>query len=138
MARAAVQGADIIRKRLRTIVRNVADAVDQEMDDIAAELLTESREQAPQLSSKMIDTAKIVRSGSRRGKRFVRTVKYTQEYAPIQHEKKHHPGPVTAAKLGDSYGIATKFLSHPFGMMKRTIPRRLARVVEKAIRQSVR
>lgn len=133
-----VTGADVIRKRLRKIVRNVGDAVAEEMDDVASELLTASRDQAPQLTGEMIRTAKIKRSNARRAGRFVRTVKYTEEYAPIQHEKRHHPGPVTAARLGDTYGIAIKFLSHPFGMMKRTIPRRLARVVEKAIRQSVR
>ena len=140
MALKHVIGGAVVRSRLRKIVRNVNDAVQQEMDDIADELLTTSRDKAPQLHGDMTDPqhSKTDSKNARRQGRFTRRVKYTTVYAPIQHEKTFRPGPVTAAKLGSRVGIGKGFLSKPFKKMEPKIPRRISKAVARAIRQSVR
>lgn len=138
MAIKHVIGAAVVRSRMRKIVRNVNAAVQQEMDDIADELLTASRDKAPQLTGEMIRSSKTDSRNARSEGRFTRRVRYTTVYAPIQHEKTFRPGPVTAAKLGNRVGVGKGFLSKPFKRAEPKIPRRISRAVNRAIRQSVR
>lgn len=140
MAIKHVIGAAVVRSRMRKIVRNVNAAVQQEMDDIADELLTASRDKAPQLHGTMTDPqhSRTDSKNARSQGRFTRRIKYTTIYAPIQHEKTFRPGPVTAAKLGNRVGIGKGFLSNPFKKAEPKIPRRISRAVNRAIRQSVR
>lgn len=154
MAGRRVLGGAVVRSRLRKIARNVNDAVQQEMDDIADDLLTASRDKAPQLTGEMIRTSKTDSKNARSQGRFSRRVKYTEEYAPIQHEgiywsggssrsgaksgELFRPGPVTAAKLGNRRGVGRHFLSKPFKKMEPKIPRQISKAVARAIRQSVR
>ena len=129
---AVVRGRKVIKKRLGLIRRNVRDALAAELDDIADDLLDASRALAPQLTGLMILTAGTDKDDS--GETLRRSVFYSEDYAPIQHEGFFNPGPVTASKPG----AGRKFLQRPYNQMRPGIPKRLGRAVERALRNSLR
>lgn len=139
MARRNVTGTALIKKRLKLIDRNVAHATMQELDDIAEDLLNMSRDEAPRDTDKMIGTADTDSEDRRRAGSFKRSVFYKMEYAIYQHELVFRPGEKTQRYLGGSSpGIGRYFLSMPFLKIKPTVRPRLAKVIRKAIAQSVR
>lgn len=127
-----VHGGPAIRRRMKRIRRNVNDAISDKMDEIADELLQESRDLAPQLTGKMIATAGTDKADARDS--FKRTVFYTEPYAIYQHEGHFNPGPITATKTG----AGRKFLQRPFDAKKRDMILRISREIERAIRVTVR
>ncbi len=129
---AVVQGRRLIERRLGLIQRNVRDAVEAELDDIAEEILERSRELAPQLTGQMILTAGVGRDDT--PTRIRRSVFYLEDYAPIQHEGVFNPGPVTAAKAG----AGRKFLQRAYNAQRPSIAKRVGRAIERALRTSLR
>ena len=134
---AAVEGGAAIRRRLRIISKNVGRFIDDEMDDIAQEILAESRKLAPQDTGKMISTAGWDKDDTLES--FRRSVFYKEDYAPIQHEglirgRPIQPGPGTRSKPG----AGRKFLQRAYNAKVRDIPRRVGKAVERGLRVSLR
>ncbi len=132
--KAKLTGADALRKRLKVLDRNVFDALSDEMDDIANDLLRKSNDMAPQLTGKMIATSDTDSANQRRAGKLSRSVFYTVEYAIYQHEGNFNPGPVTAGKPG----AGRKFLQRPFEQNKQAYTERIARSVQRTLRQTLR
>lgn len=129
---ARLEGAAVVKKRLRLIRVNVAEAIEAELDDAANELLRDSRDLAPQLTGEMIRESGV--DSDDRKDVFRRSVFYNLDYSVKQHEGFFNPGPVTSTKPG----AGRKYLQRPFDAQKRQLIKRLGRQVERAIRLSLR
>lgn len=129
-----VTGGDIIRRRLRTIRRAVDDAIEAGMDDFAADVLSMSRDLAPQLTGLMIRTSDVDSDDSRSLGRFRRSIFYEQVYAIWQHEEIFNPGPVTAAKPG----AGPKFLKRAFDFQAAKHIPKIGKRVSRALRVVLR
>ena len=101
-------GKEIVKRRLRIIQRNVNEAVEQSMDDLATDIHSLSNDLAPQLTGEMIRQSGTDSDDS--GTRFRRSVFYSLAYAIWQHEEVFNPGPITAGKPG----AGRKFLQRAF------------------------
>ncbi len=129
---AEVKGGDAIRRRLRLISKNVVSFIGAEMDDIAQEILEESRRNAPQLTGRMIATAGWDKEDF--ADAFRRSVFYREDYAVFQHEGFFNPGPITATKPN----AGRKFLQRAYTARVRGLPARIGRAVERSLRVSLR
>jgi hypothetical protein len=140
VARDAVQGADVIRRRMRQIQRNVRDATSQEMDTIAEDLLLRS-----QLLCKE-DEGDLIASGAiafrNRKDTYVRVVYYDTPYAVRQHEcTEMGLGPKTKAKPSSPLGDGKpgrKWLSRPFVRHRKRYIAEVGDAISDAIRGSLR
>ena len=127
-----VTGGDIIRRRLRVIRRAVNEAIETGMDDLAKDILSMSRDLAPQLTGLMIRTSGVDDDDSR--DRFRRSIFYEQPYAIWQHEEFFNPGPITSAKPG----AGPKFLSRAFNFHAQRGITNIGRRVQRSLRAVLR
>lgn len=133
-----VVGRKVISQRFALIQRNVFAELADELDDQAQDLLQASQRRAPQLTAMMILTADTDSQDQRTAQRLRRTVFYREKYAVFQHEAFYNPGPITAQKLGDRFGIGRKFLQRPFTALSEGFKRRSGVAVERALRLTLR
>lgn len=129
---ATVTGGKAIRNRLGLIEKNVRRQISDELDDIAQEILVESRRLAPQLTGRMIASSGTDKDD--RPQRFRRSIFYDIDYAVFQHEGFFQPGPVTIAKDG----AGRKFLQRPYEKKRRDLIRRIGVATERGLRVSLR
>ncbi len=127
-----VRGVQKTKKNLRRAVEFAREAVEEELDDYANELLSKSNDLAPQLTGRMIRNSDTDKSDRRDV--FLRSVFYTEDYALFQHEGTFNPGPITRNKPG----AGRKFLQRPYDATKREFLVRLGRKIERVLRQSLR
>lgn len=127
-----LRGTRRLQQNLRRAVEGVRAGIKDELDQIAKELLQESRDVAPQLTGKMIRTSGIGRQNQRN--RFLRSVFYRERYALFQHEGFYNAGPITRAKPG----AGRKFLQRPFEARRRADVDRIGRRVERELRLALR
>lgn len=130
--RARVTGVEDAKKNMRRAVEAAREAVEQEFDDYADEILQRSNDLAPQLTGQMIRNSGTDKDDG--PNRFVRSVFYLDNYAVFQHEGRFNPGPITIAKPG----AGRKFLQRPYDASKREFVVRLGRAIERSLRQSLR
>jgi hypothetical protein len=131
---AAVTGGALIRARLAFIRRAVDDAIAQGMDDFADDVLSMSRDLAPQLTGLMIRTSGVSKSDSRSLGRFRRSIFYEQPYAVWQHEEVFNPGPITSAKPGAGPKFLTRALNFHRLRGQKAIGRRIQRTLRTVLR----
>ena len=129
-----VTGGALIRARLAFIRRAVDEAISQGMDDFADDVLSMSRDLAPQLTGLMIRTSGVSKDDSRSLGRFRRSIFYEQVYAIWQHEETFNPGPVTSSKPG----AGPKFLSRALAFHRVRGQREIGRRIQRTLRTVLR
>jgi hypothetical protein len=125
-----VEGADVIAKRFRLLARGVTEAIEDEMNDVAEELLSDSRDLSPQLTGALIASSGVDSLDRRRDGEFIRSIFYDTPYAVAQHEGSFNPGPITRQKPG----AGRKYLQRAYDAKKRKIIERIGRRTEQAMR----
>lgn len=128
----ALTGKEVVQRRLKLIERNVREAVSESMDELAADILSLSRDFAPQLSGEMIRTAGTDKDDSRN--LFRRSVFYTVPYAVWQHEEVFNAGPITAGKPN----AGRKFLKRAFDQLVERGIRKVGKEIERSLRITLR
>jgi len=139
-----VRGIAELKRRLRSIERNVDATISREMDEIAEDLLDRSQNLANQLGGDLVNSAEITARNS--SDKFTRVVSYDEDYAVVQHEgidprtgRPLQPGPITRSKGGTTDGPAgPKFLQRPFNNNRRRWIEQIAKKTLDAIRRSAR
>lgn len=125
-------GDEVVIRKLDRIRKAVADEIRDEFDDIANDILSDSRDIAPQLTGLLIASSGVD-SGDRRD-RFARSIFYDTPYAVIQHEGNFNPGPITSQKPG----AGRKYLQRAYEARRPEIVQRLGRATERALRLALR
>ena len=134
MAKSSVRGRKELEKRFAVIKRNVEEAVEQQLDDNADDLLNRSNGLSPQLTGAHINSGKVHRPSA-----FVRIVAYDKPYAVFLHESRYRLGPVSRLKPGTPDGrVGRRYLSRPYEKRKKIYTDLIGKAVVKAVNQSVR
>ena len=128
----AVTGEKAILRRLDRIQAAVREAVEEELNDIAEDVLSNSRDICPQLTGRLIRSAGV--DSADREDIFVRSVFYDTPYAVIQHEGNFNPGPITAQKPD----AGRKYLQRAYEAMRPTMVKRIGNRTEQALRLVLR
>lgn len=129
---AVLTGDDVVIKKLERIRAGVNAAVKEELSDIANDILSDSRDIAPQLTGLLIASSGVD-TGDRRD-RFARSIFYDTPYAVIQHEGVFNPGPITVQKPG----AGRKYLQRAYEARRPQMVNRLGKAVERALRLALR
>lgn len=132
----AVKGADVIRRRLRLIRRNVKAEVAAQLDDSADDLLTRARGLAPQLEGDLIASGIIKKRRFREA--VSRTIFFDSPYAVVRHEDFYNLGPVSSVKASPDGPVGRKYLSRPYEANHPRYVKEIGAAVNRAIRQSLR
>lgn len=132
----AVSGATVIRKRFKTIVRNVRAGAAVNVQHVAEDIVERSNLMAPQLSGEMIGTAKI----KPRDRRDVisRTIFYDSPYAVRRHEDFYNLGPISSLKQSPDGPVGRKYLQTPFEKHRDRYIRQIGNGVRDDVRRSLR
>ena len=151
-------GRQIVRRRMNVIRRNVREAISVEMNDIGDEILSRSRDLAPQLTGAMQSSSLVLSRDDQTT--FVRIIAWqlprgaTRPYQVYQHQgiggtettigRAFIPGPVTAGKRNAGLQYLQRAADEAAegrgasGRFTVSIPRRLGRTIQRAIRLSLR
>ena len=81
---AVVSGQRVIARKIRRIQTAVRQEIEEELNDIANDVLSNSRDIAPQLTGLLIRSSAVDEDDTEDV--FVRSVFYDTDYAVIQHE----------------------------------------------------
>lgn len=129
-----VTGVDVIKQNLARIQKAVSEALQEEITDIAEEILSDSRDICPQLTGALIASADIDEEDSLLFGVFKRSIFYDTPYAIKQHEGDFNPGPITRQKPG----AGRKYLQRAFDAKKRQAVARIGRRTEQTLRLVLR
>lgn len=129
---AVVSGQRVIARKIRRIQTAVRQEIEEELNDIANDVLSNSRDIAPQLTGLLIRTSAVDEDDSEDV--FVRSVFYDTDYAVIQHEGDFNPGPITIQKPG----AGRKYLQRAYEALRPQMVNRLGRATERALRLALR
>jgi hypothetical protein len=133
-----VKGLDAIARRMAAVKRAAFDALDQQLQDEAKQVLARSRDLAPQLTGRMIATAHVEAQRSRGANLIRAQVVYREPYALFQHEGFYWPGPISSQKLGPTFAIGRKFLTRAVDERREAVLENSGRAVEGALRVTLR
>lgn len=128
----ATTGETVISRKLGRIQQEVRDAIEQEITDLADEILSDSRNLAPQLTGLLIRSAGVDSEDT--NDVFRRSVFYDTPYAVIQHEGTFTPGPITIQKPG----AGRKYLQRAYERLRPDMVNRMGRATERALRLALR
>ena len=132
----AVEGGEVIKRRLKLIIRNVQREVSVALDAAADDLLSRSRQLAPQLSGDLIDAGKVRGRGARDVQ--TRVIFYDSPYAVVRHEDFYNLGPISSLKQSPDGVIGRKYLETPFRRHNARYQKDLGFAINRAMRRSVR
>lgn len=135
---ARTRGMAALEQRLAAVRRAALDAVTQALVEGGGEVLSRSRDLAPQLTAAMIAHSGVRSEGTPSAERVRVVVFYSEPYAILQHEGFYNPGPVTAAKLGPTFAVGRKFLSRSLDELRPQIVAEAGRALESALRTALR
>lgn len=131
-----VRGGDAIRRRLKTIRRNVRREVAFALDDASDDLLSRARQLSPQLTGFLIGSGIIAK---RRAREVIgRTIFFDAPYAVVRHEDVYNLGPISSQKSSPDGPIGRKYLSRPFEKHNPRYQREIRDAIERGIRLSLR
>jgi hypothetical protein len=136
MPQKRVLGADVVKRRMKLITRNVRREVGVRLDQSAKDLLLRARGLSPQLEGFLIGAGDILKRGNRNVVK--RIVFFDSPYAVIRHEDVYNLGPISSLKKSPDGPIGRKFLSRPFQAQGPRYIREIGEGVNLALRQSVR
>jgi hypothetical protein len=132
--RKPVTGRKQTVKRAKIVIRNVEEAVEQQLDDNAQDLLNRSDAISPQLTGAHIHTGKVTPLG-----RFFRVVSYDEDYSVKIHEDRYNLGPISSRKPPTEDGpVGRRFLARAFDRNAQRYIDEIGKAAAKAVRQSVR
>ena len=129
-----VLGVPALLAALRRIGTAVGLETEVVLDNAARELLGRSVALAPELTRRLILSAKITKVTTPSGS--ARVVSFDTPYAVIRHEDFYELGPISTRKAPTEDGTpGRKYLERPFNTMNPDIQRKLAEAVTRAAKK---
>ncbi len=129
-----LKGQPELEKRLGVLVRNIEDAVRQQTEDNANDLLGRAQDLSPQLEGDHIASGAVQAVG-----KLGFAVTFDEPYSVFLHEGHYNPGPVSSLKPPTEDGaVGREFLLRPFEKQKALYTKLAGKAVDDAVRATFR
>jgi hypothetical protein len=129
-----VVGLKSVIENFERVWRDIDAAVEQELDDVADDLLNRAIALSPQLDGDHMESGKVESPSTR-----VRAITFNMPYSVFLHEGIYNLGPISAAKPSTSDGaVGTGYLLRPFDLHKKEYTARIGRAIGDEIIRSSR
>ena len=118
-----VRGFPQAQQNLRRLRFSILEAMEEQSEENAEELLSDASDLAPQDEGDLIDSGLVTDIDTRSGGdgRFIRIVSFDTPYAVRWHEDTFTPGEVTRGKPG----AGRKYLSRAFNKKQKRFQKRI-------------
>lgn len=126
-----VVGVKKANRNLERIQAAIFEAMKDQNQENAEELLSDASDLAPQLSGDLIESGKV--TAFNRKAQFIRIVSFDTPYAIRWHEDKFIPGEITRTKPG----AGRKYLSRAYNKKRKKFEQRIGKAVNRRIQVEV-